>query len=62
LASKPANAAVHLTAVRFLTFSLGDAGTVGGFRAPICLKSFLKIAALPVKARDQDHGLPSSCP
>jgi hypothetical protein len=32
-----------------LVFSLDDAGTVGGFRPRICLKSLLKIAALPVK-------------
>jgi hypothetical protein len=34
-----------------LVFSLGDAGTAGGLRARICLESFLKIAALPVKGQ-----------
>jgi hypothetical protein len=33
-------------------FPLGDAGIVGGFPARICLKSFLKIAALPVKGQE----------
>jgi hypothetical protein len=61
LASKPANAAVHLTAVRFLVLSLGDAGTAGGFSGSHLPEKLFENRRIACK-RPQDHGLPSSCP